>query len=269
MKNISTIEDWVSHIYNIYEQANGERDFKDVLLFFYEEVGRCSQLVNRNRSEEIKDRIPHLFKWFCILYSKSNKSKYSISRLIWNKFPNICPYCNNDSCKCGMRKSLFNYEELMKTAENKKDQMPKSLDDWQALFQKLYPRNNEYDMGKNVHHLFEELAELSEVHRLYFTGQGKEIVDMELADVFSWIIGFANYFDQSPQDSKYSIANALKEQFSNGCPDCDNIRKDKDIPVCCCSIKEPKLRLVSDYYTTNNQKEDSNIHKQKSERCYI
>ena len=251
-KKSRNLDEWVKLINDIYEQSNGERDFKDVLLFSFEEVGRCSQLVNRDHDDNIIEIIPRLFKWFCILYAKSG-IKLSVSDIIWNKFPGICPYCKRPSCGCKFSKERFDYFDLVEKAnETRESNKPESLNDWQDLFEKIYSRNGDYKMEKNVSHLFEELSELSEVHRLHFVEEGKELVGMELADVFSWIMGFANYYDQRRKKKRYLLSDALEKAYgSMECPDCYEFRNKHSIENCCCSVMPQSLRLVSDYIEDN------------------
>lgn len=269
-KNNWSLDEWVKQINAIYEQSNGERDFKDVLLFSFEEVGRCSQLVNRDHDDQILDIIPRLFKWFSILYAKSG-IKLPVSDMIWNKFPGICPYCKHSSCGCMFSKERFNYYDLVKKAEETRDFKPKTLDEWQGLFEKIYSRNGDYKMEKNVSHLFEELSELSEVHRLHFIEADKDLVGMELADVFSWIMGFANYYDQRRKNRRYLLSDALEKSYGNlGCPDCSEFRKNHNINNCCCSVKPQSLMLVSDYIEKSdaNTDEPSPKHKDRDGLIY-
>lgn len=246
--NNETLDVWVKRINDIYIQSNGERDFKDVLLFSFEEVGRCSQLINRDHDNDIIEIVPNLFKWFCILYAKSGIKK-NVSDVIWTKFPGICPYCKRESCECKYKKLKFDYNDLLRMAKETEHQKPQTLNDWQGLFEKIYSRTGDYKMEKNVSHLFEELSELSEVHRLPFVEGEKDLVDMELADVFSWIMGFANYFDQRKKRGRYLLSDALQSAFGNSaCPDCSDFRKKHDLKNnCSCSVMPQKLRLVSDY----------------------
>lgn len=265
-RNDESLDVWVKRINEIYVQANGERDFKDVLLFSFEEVGRCSQLINRKRDEDIINNIPRLFMWFCILYAKSGV-KTDINDVIWNKFPGICPYCKKPSCTCYLRKFRLDYSELMKKAKETVERRPQTLDQWQDLFQTIYRRTDTYKIETNVSHLFEELSELSEVHRLPFVDSEKNLIDMELADVFSWIMGLANFFDQQTPQKRYLLSEALSKTYKNSeCPECFNFRKDHQIDSkCSCSAMKQELRLVSDYLEekdveTDDQKTNNDIH---------
>lgn len=85
-KDKISIDNWVLSINNIYERNNCERSFKDIIAFFYEDIGRCFQLINRKREAEIEKLLPSIFKWFCILYAKYNNQKITISDILWNKF---------------------------------------------------------------------------------------------------------------------------------------------------------------------------------------
>ena len=67
-KKIETLDEWVEHINRIFERENNERTYKDIIIFFIENLGRCFQLINKQESEKIKDMLPILFKLFCALF---------------------------------------------------------------------------------------------------------------------------------------------------------------------------------------------------------
>ena len=270
--NKSNLDYWVEHITSIYEECNGERDFKDVLIYFNEDVGRCFQLINRRKDEDLKMIIPSLFRWFCILYSKSNNKKNTVSDLLWNKFPGICPYCKKETCGCDIVKHKLDLNYISDKAGKYKEKKPITINEWQKLFQKIYPRKiDETDFIKNISHLSEELSELSEVHRLYYTKTDMPCVEMEIADVFSWIMGLANLMDQlslsNDHRSRYKLGDDIESLFFDGCPYCKDLRQSlskyqKIEKKCCCFLKKKELRLVSDYddnFDDEDQKDESNI----------
>lgn len=81
-------------------------------------------------------------------------------------------------------------------ANDNRQNKPETINEWQIHFQKIYPRGAESSFTINVSHLAEELAELSEAYRKKHAKKDIPCVEMELADVFSWIMGLANLIHQ-------------------------------------------------------------------------
>lgn len=262
-KNLSK---WIEEINAIYDQANGDRDFKDVLLYAFEEVGRCSQLIKMDKDDAVKEIVPNLFKWFCILYKKSGLLPKDVNSILWNKFPGICPYCNMETCNCpDTEKDNIKIAEITKIANEKRSVMPETLSQWQDLFDKIYPRGQGSKISTNISHLNEELSELSEVHRKSYLDNTNILVSFEIADVFTWIIGLANYFKHK-NSKKYSIEAAVNKKYGDGqCPDCKEYKKSLNIESkdCFCAVMPQKIVLVSDYIEDDEikQKEDKTSHK--------
>lgn len=255
IKKDSTLNELVTHIIRIYEESNSERDFKAVALMFFEDIGRCFQLIIRKRENEVEDMLPSIFKWFCILYSKCSVDKKNlVSEILWFKFPKICPYCKASTCTCKVGKESLDIEYITKFSQDNIKKMPTTLNDWQNHFQQIYPKSADSgNWSSNVSHLAEELAELNEAYRKSYVKKGIPCVEMELADVFTWIIGLANvvdaYKDALPKNEKgrYQLGDAIFKQFEKGCPKCIEQRDNLKLGKCCCSILEKKLRLISDY----------------------
>lgn len=266
------LDEVVDNINLLYEQSNCEREFKDILIFFNEDIGRCFQLIYRKRESEIEEILPSIFKWFCALYAKYRNDKIPISDILWNKFPSICPYCKKQTCGCNIAKGHLDIYNLKKVASEGKDRKPKTINEWQEHFQKIYPRKDDNSsLDKNVSRLAEELSELSEAYRKSFIKHDIPCVEMELADVFSWIMGIANAINQLKKSKprhergKYSIEDVIFQKFHEGCPYCKEFRTvHNPTTVCHCSIKEQKFRLISDYDDLEDL-EDSNIRKSKAE----
>lgn len=251
MTNCNNIDEWVNHINQIYEQSNSERSFKDIIILFYEDIGKCFQLINRKREEDIENLLPSMFKWFCALYAKNEEKKNLVSDLLWNKFPGICPYCFESKCSCKIKKGNLNIKELSIRAKNGVNNKPQTINEWQKFFQDIYPRNTDTSFITNVSHLAEELAELSEAHRIRHIKKEISCVEMELADVFTWIIGLANLIHQlkeAKQKGNYEFGNIISSKYNNGCPKCKKFRNNHNLTMPCgCLIKEQSFQIIADY----------------------
>lgn len=260
------IDKWVDYINQTYEQSNSERSFKDIIILFYEDIGKCFQLINRKREKDIKNLLPSMFKWFCALYAKNEDKVNSVSDLLWNKFPGICPYCLETTCGCHIGKGTLNIEKLKEKAENERRTKPKTINDWQIHFQKIYPRTTDAAFITNVSHLAEELSELSEAHRKKYLKKDVLCVEMELADVFSWIIGLANLIHQLKEtevpNGSYKLGDIISSKYKNGCPDCYRFRNNYNLKMPCgCLIKEQRFQLIADYKYEDEKNDEKNDKK--------
>lgn len=139
------------------------------------------------------------------------------SRLMWNRYPGICPWCYRDNelvrrpCCCDVLKiSLLPKvrSEIQQRARHTRalakkniSQMPKSLDEWQNLIATLYEeRLRNISIEAVMLHLLEEMGEASDgMIRMYTFGQANPEVseirarqirlEDELADTLSWTFG--------------------------------------------------------------------------------
>lgn len=247
----TSIDGWVVAINEIYERSNCERSFDNIIGYFNEDVGRCFQLINRKREAEIENLLPSIFRWFCALSRKKVDQSVLVSDLLWNKFPGICPYCKQKTCQCRIGKEKLDVQGLRLLADKDRDRKPTTINEWQTHFQKIYPRGAESSFMINVSHLAEESAELREAYRKKHVKKDIPCVEMELADVFSWIMGLANLThqlnDAKRKGGKFRLGDVIAEKYKNGCPDCLDLRKEYKIDYCCCSIKEQKFELISEY----------------------
>ncbi len=133
----------------------------------------------------------------------------SLEALIYRKYPYACPYCGlaphrDSQCKLVRGSGTFDHVRLRQLYRDNSERRPLGLDDWQLMFQEIYPREAD-DRGRSTIGLFEELGELAEAirvfdkHPMYFLG--------EAADVFSYLMGIAN-------EHSLRLAQDHEEQFS-------------------------------------------------------
>lgn len=238
-----SLDNYVHMFEDIYEPIqNLERNFYQVFARLIESIAQCSQYVNKQNQNGMANNVPDVFSWYCSLVLKA-KLKISLSEAIWKKFPYVCPYCLTAPCTCvrGKKKledNAIRIEEKAKENDNKK---PYSLDDWQNMFEVIYPRDPQgYDQKSNFSHLIEEMGEVSEAYRVrYFHPTALE---NELADVFTWIIGIANLLNVYAKEGsingldKYSLQKSVMEKYNGICPKC------KKIP-CSCVSRDGRMKI--------------------------
>jgi NTP pyrophosphatase (non-canonical NTP hydrolase) len=238
-----SLDDYIKMFENIYEPIqNQERNFYQVFARLIEAIAECSQYVNKGKQNGLAANLPDVFSWYSSLIIKARMS-VSLEKALWKKFPYICPYCLHSPCQCARgKKSLEdNSQEIEKKAKDNEDRKPKTLSEWQDMFDAIYPRDPQsYDQIKNFSHLIEELGETSEAYRVrYFVPSA---IENELSDVFTWIIGMANLLRANARDGNvlgYSDYNLQSEVYKKYCGKCPNCKK---VP-CICISKESKIKI--------------------------
>ncbi len=242
------IDDYIKMLEEIYEPIqNSERNFYQVLARVIESIAKCSQYVNKSQDDEIADQLPTLFAWYCSLVVKAKPKGFRLSEILWQKYPDCCPYCLSNPCICPRNKSILddNLEQLRDKAINNNSRRPHTLYEWQDMFARIYPRNPQgYDQKSNFMHLIEELGETSEAYRLnYFHPDN---LDNELADVLTWIFGIANLIDSKAKENfysskEYNLEEKIFEKYKDGCPKCKK-------PHCNCYSEDVKEKISESFH---------------------
>jgi hypothetical protein len=159
----------------------------------------CGMLTIHDRDKkreglDVTDALCKTLGWYFPLLAKF-KIK-SVEALIFRKYPLVCSYCRkapHDELECKQVRGTaptVNHEELLRLTQENWASRPNTLDEWQQMFQRIYPRLLTDAKGRSSVGLLEELGELAEAvrvgdaHPKYFLG--------EAADTFSYIMGIAN-----------------------------------------------------------------------------
>jgi hypothetical protein len=170
-----TLDEWYRMINSIYIDRNYYRSPDSVLTHLVEVAGGLSVLASGKRKPRID---PQLFMakalgWWMVLCGKVGIR--SVERMIWTKFPNVCPYCMQrphfaPACSRARSSGLpIAWEELRKIGDSnrcREDHYPQRLRDWQVMFSRIYPRGDTTSYQMNYSRLAEELGELSETVRI-------------------------------------------------------------------------------------------------------
>lgn len=189
----------------------------------------CGMLTihDRNKKREgldVADALCKALGWYFPLLAKFKVR--SAEALVFRKFPLCCPYCRespHNEGKCKLVKgteSTVNHPELARLYQENWASRPKELNEWQAMFQKIYPRQLT-DRGRSTVGLLEELGELAEAvrvgdaHPKYFLG--------EAADIFSYIMGIANEHAirlAQERDITFSFQEEFIKRYPGLCTQC-------------------------------------------------
>jgi len=229
MNTTFRLDDLYRMVAYIYSEQNAQRP---ALVTFAHFVEACGMLTihDRKKKREAFTAIDALCKalgWYFPLLAKHGVR--SAEELIFRKFPYVCSYCrqaphNDPECKLvrGTARTV-DHGALRQCYETNKNKRPQSLNQWQRMFQDIYPRSAE-DRGRSTIALFEEIGELAEAvrvfdrHPKYFVG--------EAADTFSYLMGIANEIAirmEQDEDRNFSLEDEFLQRYPGLCPQCGSV----------------------------------------------
>lgn len=220
------LDDLYKMVAHIYSGQNIARTSTATFAHFVEVCGMLT-LHDRPKKREGVDVTEALCKalgWYFPLLAKMRIR--SVEELVFRKFPGVCPYCRMSPHQDGPCKlvkgtsSTVDHSAVIKIFEQNWDNRPVGLDDWQKMFQQIYPRSLS-DHGRSTVGLLEELGELAEairvfeMHPKYFLG--------EAADTFSYLMGIANEHSLRMAQSSgedFSLEVEFLKRFPGLCTQC-------------------------------------------------
>jgi hypothetical protein len=182
----------------IYHDANLGRSREATLLHFVEVCGMLTLLDRKKKRDrvDVPGALCKALGWYFPLLAKMGVE--SVERLLFTKYPKVCPYCRKSphiEQQCKLIKGtegVLSHELVRQLTDDNWESRPTGLNDWQRMFEDIYPRSLNSAGGFSIIALLEELGELAEAVRVfdryphYFYG--------EAADVFSYLMGLANEY---------------------------------------------------------------------------
>lgn len=225
-----SLDDWYESINSIYWNRNYQREPAAIFTHLVEVVGSLSVLVSKKRDAEPTPSsiAPYMAKaigWWLALCGQVGVA--SVSRMLWVKFPYVCAYCRqrrHDQDICTERKAASrgpDWAELVRIADNPKDEQPKTIAEWQRMFAAIYPPSSTEDFAKTFAKLTEEMGELAEALRVFSTAPGYFL--SEAADVFAWLMKLNNLVEfKTPRERRGEVLQAaLADAYPARCRDCN------------------------------------------------
>lgn len=210
----------------IYGGQNARRNAYETFAHLVEACGMVA-IDYRKKGRERFTTVEALCKalgWYFPLLAKFQVR--SVEDLLFRKFPYVCPYCGlapheESVCKEARGKRAEIDQNFLRRAylANQR-RRPRTLDDWQQMFQAIYPRTAG-ESERNILGLFEELGEFAESIRVfsasprYFLG--------EAADVFSYLMGIANEAamrEAAGGRQPFSLEAAMLANYPGLCKSC-------------------------------------------------
>jgi NTP pyrophosphatase (non-canonical NTP hydrolase) len=240
----------------IYSEQNAQRSNSSTFAHFVEVCGMLTIHERKKKREGVTvvDALCKALAWYFPLLAKFRVR--SVEDLIFRKYPFVCPYCrkapheDNDCKAVRGTSSTVNHDALRAAHTRNLPHRPKSLNEWQSMFQKIYQRGP--DDRRSVVGLFEEIGELAEAIRVfephpeYFAG--------EAADVFSYLMGVANELGSrmlQEDNVELSLHDEFLKRYPGLCAQCGS-------QICICPsvpqatigrlAKELGLQTMSELY---------------------
>ncbi len=204
----TTIREYQNFVQEVYG-FNNDRGYSlwDMLSNIERFTMRGLKGIRKSSPEKTKLNLLISLSWFMSLL---NRLHINLEDEVWKRFPYLCSYCA--SCPCICKESKVESRQKVLADESKR---PKTMEEFQQMFENIYSRQNRTLEHAGVH-LAEELGEFSEMMLAYW-GMHKEAdferVMAEAADFFSCIVGIFNSMG-------ISIAKELSEMFSLNCHVC-------------------------------------------------
>ena len=210
---------------HIYGDRNSVRSKEATFAHFVEVCGMLT-IPDRKKKRENVDTTDALCKalgWYFPLLAKLDIR--SVEALVFRKFPGVCLYCRkapHEDMICKQVRgttTTVNHTEVVTHFERSWPTRPRGLDDWQRMFNNIYPRHVG-DAARSSLGLMEELGELAEAirvfdaHPQYFLG--------EAADTFSYIMGLANehVIRETLEERTFSFEREFLGRYPGLCTQC-------------------------------------------------
>lgn len=206
----TTIKEYQAFVQEVYGMSN-DRYFNvwDMLANIERFAMRGLKGIRKGDKEKTKINLLISLSWFV---SMMNQLHIDIEEEIWKRFPYLCSYCA--SCPCSCKKNKVKKRKKVVLDKTKR---PKTFEEFQNMFNKIYPPESRSIEHSGVH-LAEEVGEFSEAILAYRGAHKDEDfakVELEAADLLSCFIGVFNSL-------KMSVAKELSVIFSNNCHVCKN-----------------------------------------------
>ncbi|MBN2198190.1 hypothetical protein JW698_03345 [Candidatus Wolfebacteria bacterium] len=211
VKPDTTIKEYQAFIKEIYGLPNDRYfNLQDMIVNMERFATRGLKGIRKENKEKTKINLLISFSWFI---SITNQLHIDIEEELWKRFPYVCFYCASCPCVCGKDKGKPLPKENIDL--NKK---PKTLSQFQAMFEEIYPSRHRTLEHSGVHFI-EEIGEFSEALLRYRSNRQKKDfkeVETEAADLASCCM---EVFSSLGKD----MAKELSKLFSNNCHICHKI----------------------------------------------
>ncbi|MBI4085072.1 MAG: MazG-like family protein [Candidatus Liptonbacteria bacterium] len=204
----ATIAEYQKFVKDLYGISN-DRHFttSDMLANVERFLMRGLKGIRKGDREKTKFNIMISLSWSI---SFMNQMHVDVEEETWKRFPYLCSYCG--SCPCVCKENKIEKRRSVSADESRR---PKTLADFQKMFEEIYPSSKRTLEHAGIH-LAEEMGELSETILSYRSVRSNvdfDNVKAEAADLMSCFFGVLN-------SMKLNAAKEIAFHFSNNCHEC-------------------------------------------------
>lgn len=178
----ATLDQWQEEFWCVYSEPDKERDLHKTWSMAYEDATRVGEAIRENNMENCLKYLAHTFCWIASFVAKLKydrsvhgrfkipRFRYKLSRVVWEKYPRICPKCTEPKCRC----PVLDKEDMPEEPEREKilnkkrrsEKRPDSMSDWGDMFGHIYDKAHFIrSLDELGFHLLEEMGEVEEVIR--------------------------------------------------------------------------------------------------------
>lgn len=257
-KNIYSLDDWYAEFARIQGITNNQRTPSDIWLLLMEDASKVAESIRKQKYADTLEPLAHVFNWTCSIAwrftrddMREAKITIPLSSIIWNKYPNHCPYCGKPSCICPVnveylekmtdeekKKRARDMAEFLSTEQARIYQIPPTLDGFTDMFNSIFSGAHYVKHIEDIaFHFLEEVGEVSsclrdlrdmhEKKELQKVDEYRKNLEDEIADIFSWttsillklnyILGAGKKFDEiyhhnkNPKDVEQTVNLLLSD----------------------------------------------------------
>lgn len=218
------LDRWYRVINRIYLDRNFYRDSFSIFGHLVEVVGGLSVVAAGKVKPGVEPQIytAKAVAWWLALCGRVGVA--SVSDLLWQKFPGVCPYCErrpHSQRECRQRKKEGDrprWRALAALGQTNIAQRPATLTQWQQMYADIYPPQQTEGYASVFARLAEELGELAEALRAFPVAPGYFL--SEAADVFAWLMHLKNVLDNTDDGNEADLGSLLAESYPDACKDC-------------------------------------------------
>lgn len=242
------LQEWSEMFKDIYfHTKNYGRSKHELLSHLVKVFGLGSHyLIREANTSQSQEYTAKLFAWYCALATRLG---IDLERALWEKYPGVCPRCQESRCACTSNPEPIDQEALAIIAMERINNKPANLRQWQNLFASIYtgpdgketiadPRNL---MPKIFSRIAEELGEIAEALLMdpVIDPDAAQVMRNEMADLGAWIFCLVNNLHKVQPDSSPGVflADIAWNLYPGKCHRCNEFK-------CICVQGTYKLELA-------------------------
>lgn len=187
-KTNGSISDFQQYVRDVFSYSNDIMypSLREMVIQKQRFLMRALKGIRKKDVNKTKLNLVITFSWFM---SVCNRLHIDIEDEVWKRFPYMCSYCAHCPCVCKIKK----VQTRRKVKTNMKLK-PKSLKEYQSMFNNIYPSSGRSVADAGVH-LAEEMGEVAEAINNYLGNRDRKMlipIKSEMADFVSCLFGVAN-----------------------------------------------------------------------------